>query len=170
VTRMFFPTTALLALFTLGCGQPRPTLQERNKDVLRRAHEEVWSKGNLAVADELYDTNYVLHSTYGPDAKGLTEFKKGVIEQRIAFPDWNEHVEQIVAEGDLVVTRFTSTGTHKGDWVGIPPTGKRLKVQEISIHRVVNGKIVEQWASGDWDNAERQLGVVFPDPDKPVKQ
>jgi predicted ester cyclase/ketosteroid isomerase-like protein len=101
---------------------------EKNKAVLQRAHEEVWTKGNLAAADELYDPNYVYHATYGPDEKGLELFKKGIKDQHIAFPDWNEHVVQIIAAGDIVVTRFISSGTHKGPWVGIPPTGKRLKV------------------------------------------
>jgi len=138
---------------------------EKNKAVLRRAHEEVWSKGNLETADELYDPNYVYHATYGPDEKGLELFKKGVKDQHIAFPDWNEQVMQIIAAGDIVVTRFISSGTHRGPWVGIPPTGRRLKVQEIAIHRLANGKIVEQWDAGDWDQAEKQLGITLPAPD-----
>lgn len=136
---------AIGALLLTGCGA-----QDSGKKVLQRVHAEVWSQGNLAAADELYDPNYVFHATSGQDFKGRDGLKKSVIEKRAMFPDWNERLDQTVAEGDLVVTRFTCTGTHKA-------TGKHVEVHEIGIYRLAGGKIAEEWAAGDWPEVERQL-------------
>jgi steroid delta-isomerase-like uncharacterized protein len=164
-------TTILLvtffALFVLGCGKKEAPSLADNKAVIRRSHEEVWSKGNLAVVDELYAPNFVCHLVVGPEWRGPEGVKQGVARHRRSFPDWNEHVEDIIAEGDKVVTRFTSSGTHKGELAGIAPTGKQVKISEIAIYRIADGKIVEQWGIPDLQGMQRQLGVVFPvEPDK----
>ena len=134
-------------------------VEEQNKAILHRAHDEVWSKGNLQVVDELYAPNYVAHWTSGPDTHGLEQFKKIIMEAHTAFPDYTEKIEQIVAEGNLVVTRFTSSGTFTGNLMGIPPTGKRVSREEIAIHRIVDGKIMEQWTVADSLVLMQQLGM-----------
>lgn len=157
-------STLLYTSLAAGCGDD--DTQQRlaaNKAVVQRAQNDVWSSGKLEVADELYASDYVAHWTLGSDTRGLEEFKKLVREWRTSFPDWNEQIEQIVAEGDLVVTRFISSGTFKGDLLGIPPNGKSTTVQEVAIHRIVDGKIVEQWTVADDLGMQRQLDIVFPE-------
>ncbi len=132
---------------------------EENKALVRRTHSEVWSKGDMAAADEMYAPDYIGHWTGRPDTHGRDEFKAFVAEGRRLFPDWNETVEQIVAEGDLVVTRFTSRGTFAGE-PGVPPDGRQITMQEIAIHRIVDGKIAEQWTVADILGMQQQLGTL----------
>jgi predicted SnoaL-like aldol condensation-catalyzing enzyme len=117
---------------------------ERNKDLVRRAHDEVWSRGNLKAIDEIYAPDYVAHWVGGPDSRGRDAFKQFVADAYKRAPDRNETVDQIVAEGDLVVTRFTTRGTFDSA-PGEPPQRKQITLQEIAIHRIRDGKIAEQW-------------------------
>ena len=77
-----------------------------------------------------------------------------------AFPDLHETVEDIFAEGDKVVTRFTMRGTHQGELMGIPPTGKQVTMTGMTIHRIVSGKIVEDWVVADFLGMMQQLGTI----------
>ncbi len=137
---------------------------EQNKALARRNLEEVWSKGNLAVADEIFAPDYVSHQhshAGGPqDVRGREALKTFVLEFRQAFPDFYDIVEDQVAEGDKVVTRFTSVGTQRGPLMGIEPTNKQVRWSGIAIDRVVGGKIAEEWVSWDMMGMMQQLGVV----------
>jgi predicted ester cyclase len=148
---------------------------EQNKAVVRRIHQDVWSnpdnKRALEAADQTYAPDFVMHDWTG-DTRGLAEFKKGLLEWRTAFPDWSEHVQDILAEGDLVVTRFTSGGTQQGDLAAvpglspaIPGRGRRLRLTELNLWRIVNGKASEQWDVYDNWGASIQLGLI--DPQRP---
>lgn len=135
---------------------------EENKTIERRYMEEVWTKGNLAAVDELVSTNYVDHNPMpdvSPDLQGLKQF---VTVVRAAFPDWYATTEDMIAEGDKVVVRFTGRGTHKGEFMGIPATGKQLTMMAIAIHRIAGGKIVENWLQADMLGMMQQLGAVPP--------
>ncbi len=134
---------------------------EENKAIASRYLEELMNKGNLAVVDELYATNFVAHGLPGmtPDREGYKQF---VANAHIALPDFHSTVEDIIAEGDKVVQRFTARGTHKGEFMGIPPTGKQVIITGIAIDRIVGGKIVENWANMDMLGMMVQLGVVPP--------
>ena len=132
---------------------------EENKALVRRAYKEVFNKGNMAVVDELYTANYVLHDPSGP-VQGPEGIKQYVTMLRSAFPDMHITIEDAVAEGDTVVVRTTGRGTHKGDFMGIPPTGKQVTVAGITIIRIVNGKAEEAWYNGDDLGLLQQLGVV----------
>ena len=135
---------------------------EENKTIERRYMEEVWTKGNLAAVDELVATNYVDHTPMpgaSPDLQGLKQF---VTVVTAAFPDWHATTEDMIAEGDKVVVRFTGSGTHKGGFMGIPPTGRQLTMMAIAIHRIAGGKIVENWLQADMLGMMVQLGVVPP--------
>jgi steroid delta-isomerase-like uncharacterized protein len=134
-------------------------VEEQNKKIVRRTHDEVWSNGNMEIIDELYSTDYVAHWTSGPDTQGLDELREVIIEARNTFPDLTENIEQIIAEGDLVVTRFSSSGTFKGDIMGISPKDQKVTRQEIAIHWIVDGKIVEQWTVADSLVLMQQLGM-----------
>ena len=104
---------------------------EENKAKVRRVWEEVMNKGNLAVADELMPANYIFHGPGGIDAKGPEGFKQYVTIYRTAFPDLHCTIEDMVAEEEKVVSRFTLRGTHLGDMMGIPPTGKKAEIVGI---------------------------------------
>ena len=135
---------------------------EENKAIELRFLEEVVNKGNLAVIDELVATDFVDHTAppgLAPDREGYKQF---FAMSRSAFPDMHSTLEDMFAEGDKVVQRFTVRGTHKGEWMGIPPTNKRMEIGGIAIHRLAGGKIVEDWANMDMLGAMQQLGVVPP--------
>ena len=136
-------------------------MSEQNKAIINRLYEEVWNKGNLEVIDEIQTTNYVDHGPSSTDiTNGLEEFKQLVTMYRNSFPDLNFAVEEIFAIEDKVARRWTVTGTHQGELMGIPPTGKQVVVAGISISRINGGKIEETWDAWDTGDLLRQLGVI----------
>ena len=135
---------------------------EENKALIRRFYEEI-SKGNLAVVGELVATDLVEHSPFVP---GQASGRQGTVELftmiHAAFPDLRITAEDMVAEGDKVVARGTMSGTHKGEFIGIAPTGKQVTVVLIEIIRIVAGKMVEHWNVVDSLGMMQQLGTVPP--------
>ncbi len=130
---------------------------EQNKQMALYLHREIWSNGNLDLCDEVYAQDFVCHFLVGPEWHGPEDVKDHIKALRAAFPDWREEVEDIIAEGDQVVTRFTSHGTHRGTFQGILATGKAVVVREVAIFRFENGKIVEQWGFPDIAGLRNQL-------------
>jgi len=136
-------------------------MSDANKNVVRRLFEEVWNKGNLPVADELFAENYSHHDSSTPEfGRGPASEKKRANLYRTAFPDVRLTVEDIIAEGETVTARWSCKGTHKGDLGGIAPTGKHFTISGISIARFTNGKMVEGWVNWDALGLMQQLGVV----------
>jgi len=136
---------------------------EENKANTRRFYEEVWGKGNLDVADELSAENFVDHNQFNPDLPpGIEGFKQMVPMFRTAFPDLQFNIEDMIAEGDKVVSRLTIRATHKGEFMGISPTGKQAAITAIDIVRFVDGKMVERWGEVDMLRLMQELGVVPP--------
>jgi len=115
--------------------------------------------------DKIWTTNVVFHSGVGREIRGLKDFKQFFNAYYDAFPDIHWTLDDLVVEGDKVAVRCTVTGTHKGEFMGIPPTNKKVKVQAFAIDRVVGGKIVEEWGISDTLGLMQQLGVV-PTPKK----
>ena len=136
-------------------------MSEGNKFVIRRSFEELWNKGNLSLADELFTPNYAHHDPSTPDfGRGPESEKKRATLYRTAFPDLQLTIEDIIAEGQTVVARWSCRGTHKGDLSGIAPTGKQVTISGVSIARFTNGKMVEGWVNWDALGLMQQLGVV----------
>ena len=134
---------------------------DTNKAIIRRWLDEGWSQGNLAVADELIDPNFVVHGAGGQTvSSGPEGVKQLVATWRAGFPDGQMSVDDLFAEGDKVVIRMTWRGTHQGDFYGIAPTGRQVVVTSMGIDRVVNGKIVEGWGEVDMLGMYQQLGAV----------
>lgn len=132
---------------------------EENKAIYRRFIEEVWNRGNVAVADEILAPDATAPSA--PQLPPGPEGVKAVVQVfRIAFPDFYMTIEDILAEDDKVVARFTEGGTHQGTFMGIAPTGKQVTFTEIAIIRMVNGKIVESRWEVDMLGLYEQLGIV----------
>lgn len=136
-------------------------MSDANKNVIRRVFEEVWNKGNVAVADELFTPNYAHHDPSTADqGHGPEGEKKRANLYRSAFPDLHFTIEEVIADGDKVVARYSARGTHKGELNGIAPTGKSTNVSGVTIVRIANGKIAESWVNWDALGLMRQLGVV----------
>jgi len=134
---------------------------EENKAISRRADEELFDRGNLDVADELFAPNFVYHEpASGEEWHGPESVRQYATMMRAAFPDLQYTVEDQIAEGDKVVTRYTASGTHRGELMGIAPTGSRVEITGISITRVEDGKIGEIWENYDALGMMRQLGVI----------
>jgi steroid delta-isomerase-like uncharacterized protein len=135
---------------------------EENKAIARRAYEEVFSKGNFSLADELYASAHVNHFPGNPPGlpSGLEGLKQLIAFYRSAFPDLHFTVEDQIAEGDRVVTRTTSTGTNTGPLMSVPATGKSVVVTGIQIDRIADGKIVETWGNFDQLGLFQQLGII----------
>ena len=151
-----------IVLFTItGCVFSQENYLERNKELVRRMDKEVWNKGNLEILDELYSPKFVWHFLpTGSETTGLKSLREEVRNHRKAFPDWTEEIKHIIAEGDLVVIHFVSKGTNTGSFMGNPPTGKSVKINEMSIFRIEDGKIAEQWLIPDLLSLNQQLGFI----------
>lgn len=137
-------------------------MSDQNKALARRGLEEIWNQGKLAVIDELVASNATYHDPNVPGGKftGPEGMKQFVQIYKEAFPDVRITINDQIAEGDKVCTRWTATGTHKGALMGIAPTGKYATVTGVDIDRFQGGKVVESWASYDMHGMLQQLGVV----------
>lgn len=134
---------------------------EANIALVRRWIEEAFNNGNLSRADQVFAANYVDHDPGTPDLPTGPEAARQVVTTyRTAFPDVHLTIDDIVAIGDRLIFRWTATGTHQGDLRGIPATGKRATVTGITISRVANGKVVEDYTSWDTLGLMQQLGLA----------
>jgi steroid delta-isomerase-like uncharacterized protein len=132
---------------------------EDNKAIVRRLYEEVFNQRRLALVDELCTTTHVFHNP-PTTLHGREEFKQLLSVYLTAFPDARFTVEDELAEGDRVASRYTFRGTHQGELMGIPPTGKQVTVTGIILNRIAGGKVAEGWLNFDALGMLQQLGVV----------
>ena len=133
---------------------------EESKVIVRRFWG-VWEEGNLDLVDELLASDYTNHSPATPDQPTDLEGVKAVVSMfRSGMPDLSVVIEDMIAEGDKVVVRYTLEGTHEGELFGVPPTGQRLSIKSISVERVSDGKIREHWRITDSLDMMQQLGVI----------
>ncbi|WP_435152376.1 ester cyclase [Haladaptatus sp. DFWS20] len=138
---------------------------DESKAVVRRLINEFVNEGDESIADELLAPDYV---RYDPDApsgvQGPDEFTAMIGMFQSAFPDGEISIEEMIAEGDLVVFRGTERGTHDGEFMGHEPTGETFEITGLAMHRVEDGRITETWANWDMLGLLQQLGIV-PVPD-----
>jgi C-1 hydroxylase len=128
---------------------------EENKAIVRR-FVEAYNERKLDLIDDFVAPNYLDH-TNKVGREGLKQlFDVGLI----AFPDWHETIEDIIAEGDKVWVRLSYTGTHKGEFMGLAPTGKKITSKAVDIYRIVNGKLAEYWNVTDNVNIFKQIGAI----------
>ena len=133
---------------------------EANKDVVRRFVEQFWNRGDIAAIGTLMATDAVIHQPAVGGLAGFTQFNRAM---RSAFPDWRSTPEELVAEGDVVVERWTGRGTHRGAFQGIAPTGRQVVVPGVVFYRIEEGRIVEFRGSFDMLSMLQQLGAA-PEP------
>lgn len=117
---------------------------------------EVWNAGNVDLIPEVYSNDFVGHFP-GGDIHGHAGIRDVVTHHRLAFPDWTEQIEDLVFEGDTVAVRFSSTGTNLGPNRGRPATNRSVRISEMAIYRIVDGKIAEQWVVPDTHSLLQQL-------------
>jgi steroid delta-isomerase-like uncharacterized protein len=134
---------------------------EQNKALFRRLVEEIFNKGNVSTIDEFLAPNFVEREVLPPGTPSGREGVKQLTRMfRTAFPDFNVNIDDLVAEGDKIVARTTWSGTQKGEFMGIPPSGKRVSFDVIDIIRISDGKGVEHWGVMDSSAMMQQLGVI----------
>lgn len=141
------PSTAQSIITSNKLQEGGHRMAEQNKTLFKRYVDEVYHKRNVAFIDEFLDPN-------------LVEHREDIYAFLGAFPDLHVTVEDLIAEGDKIVGRVTLTGTHQGELMGIPATGKKVSFSEILIGRISNGKVVELWEVGDTMTMMQQLGVI----------
>ena len=136
-------------------------MSEQNKATAKRFYD-AWTSGELDAFDEIIAPNYQDHDTQNPNAStpGPAGAKRTAEMYRSAFPDSHFEIEQQLADGDYVTTRWTANGTQDGELMGMPASGKQVAVSGITIDRFENGKIVEGWTNWDTLGMMQQLGVV----------
>ena len=128
---------------------------------MSRFYEEILNKGDLAVADEIYAADYVVHGAPPGTPPGPEAVKQSVTRIRTAFPDFHITIDDMIAEGDKVVVRRTLRGTHQGEFNDMPPTGKKVTSTSMYIHRIADGKFAETWVeAGAHMGLLQQLGAV----------
>jgi steroid delta-isomerase-like uncharacterized protein len=138
---------------------------EPAKHIIERFVEELWNGRRLDVADQIFSEDCVTHQLRSgvlaePAYRGPEKMKEHISGWLMSFPDLRFNVEQMIAEADRVVTQLVMEGTHQGTWMGISPTGKRLQIRMITIHRIANGKIAEDWVLVESLGFFQQLGAV----------
>ncbi len=162
--KQFFPQVISITLFILllSCEtqNAKAAEGEKNLALLKRFYTEVCNQGNIDLIDELIAPDVVDHEEFpglAPNREGVKQFFRYF---RSAFPDLHFQVDDIFAAGDKVVARVSIHGTHKGEFLGVAPTGKKISVQAFDILRFADGKIVEHWGLTDSMTMMQQLGAI----------
>jgi steroid delta-isomerase-like uncharacterized protein len=143
-----------------GAGEAQPSDAETNRVVARRFGEEVWGRGDVQAADEVLAEDFIEHRPAPGQGPGREGHKQVLKVWRAAFPDLTISVDDLLADGDRVVLRWTAHATHRGELMGMPATGRRVTLTGIDILRIVDGRIVERW--GEFNSTEmlQQLGAL----------
>jgi steroid delta-isomerase-like uncharacterized protein len=135
------------------------------KQIITRFVKELWNARRLDVADEIFSEDCVTHPLRSgalaeASRRGPKVMKEHISAWLMSFPDLQFNIEQMIAERDRVVSQLVMEGTHQGMWMGISPTGKRILIRMITIHRIANGKIAEDWVLVESLGLFQQLGVL----------
>ena len=156
-----------VSFLVISACEKRIDITAENKAIVERL-VELWNTGDLSIADKLFATDFVNHDPGRPNVTDLESYKGWVVENHTAFPDFHVEVHDMIAENNKVASRWTVSGTHKGEFLNIPPSGNKVTITGIEISRLANGKIVEVWWSYDRLGMMQQLGVIPPMPDTPL--
>jgi steroid delta-isomerase-like uncharacterized protein len=133
---------------------------DQNKRLVDTFIQELFSKGDLGAVDRYLHRDFVDHDPpFGAAPPGAEGLREAARMMRRALPDWHSDLDQLVAEADIVVERFTASGTHRGELMGVAPTGKTLVLSGINIFRIDGDRIVERWGRLDELGLFRQLGL-----------
>jgi steroid delta-isomerase-like uncharacterized protein len=156
---------ALLLIAGLtACATSQPhtkenTMTHQNREQLTNFMDEVMSKGNIDAADKYMHADAIDHAPWPGQPANLEGFKAGLAQLRTSFPDLKVDIERLVSEGDMIVSHFAISGSHLGEFMGAPATGKTFRVEAIDIIRMDEGKIAEHWGLMDTASMGEQLGL-----------
>lgn len=132
-----------------------------NRTIIRRLYQEVWNERKVQVVDELLSASHALQDPNWPGSQvGPELYKRRVAELLRGFPDLCFTVEDTIAEGEKVVACWTLSGTHQGEFMEVPATGRKISVEGITIHHIKNGKILDSYTRWDALGLMRQLGGI----------
>lgn len=127
------------------------------KSLVRRFYSELWNAWSVRALEELISPDIVFHGSIGTAVKGIEEFRQYVNRIRSAFPDFHNHIEELIAEGAKVAAKLTYTGTHQGELFGFPGTGRKITYPGLAIFEFNEGKIVRGYVLGNTESLKRQL-------------
>jgi steroid delta-isomerase-like uncharacterized protein len=136
-------------------------MSEQNKTLARRWFEDLFNRGDLDAAQEILSAEFVDHLPR-EEERGLEELKQYIMKYRAAFPDIRDTIDELVAEGEKVVVRWTSRGSHQGEFMGVAPTGRLVTFGGMRLFRIAENKIAESWVNIDQLGLLEQLGIVIP--------
>lgn len=149
------------ALLSISSCRRQSAPGEANKEIIKTYYEQVWNKGRVDLLDDLLSADYINHTPSTPNPPiGAAGLKPIVLAIRRAFPDLHYQIEDIIVTSDRVVARVVMTGTQTGNLFGIPPTGKSIRINQINIEQIKNGKITEHWRVTDELTMMKQLGLI----------
>jgi steroid delta-isomerase-like uncharacterized protein len=138
---------------------------QRNKEIVRIVTEKGFNEGDFDGLEQYFASEYQVHAPgIQQPLSGSGAFRFAVEMWRAAFPDIHVTVEDIAGEGEKVYCRFITRGTHTGELMGVPPTGKKITVHEMSCHRVVGGKVTESWIGDNVPSIFQQIGALVQAP------
>ena len=139
----------------------RNSMSAANKAIIRRLYEEVWNQRKLELINEIISPSHALQApNVGGTAVGPEAYKRQVLRLLAGYPDLRWTIEDLIAEEDKVVACWSMSGTHKGEYLGVPATNKNVSVDGITIHHITNGKIMDSYSNYDALGMMQQLGVV----------
>ncbi len=144
--------------------------EQDNKALVRRSCEEIFNQGKLDAVEKYFADDWVDHNPSPGAPTGPEAIRNYYRIVQSGFPDLRARVEPLVAEGDLVASRWTLEGTHQGEYFGEKPTGKRISVTTIGIDRIANGKIVESWGEASEGFYKKLTGKPLPEPKEVVSR
>jgi steroid delta-isomerase-like uncharacterized protein len=160
ITLIVFAGFVMLSSAQCQRRAERSVSTENNKTAVYRLVEEAWNRGNMAVANELLSPDYILHIPAREESVNREGYKQAISMYRTALSDFHLAIEEMIAENDRVVVRWTISGKHKGPYMGIAPTDKLVVLTGMSIRRIADGKIAEEWVVSDTLGLMQQMGAI----------
>jgi len=157
----FFLLFMGVSFLVISACEKEVDIESENKAILDRV-DDIWNTGDLANIDDIFAIDFINHDPNAPDVNDLEGYKEFIVMTRSGFPDFHVTIEDMIAEGDKVVSQWIARGTHQGELFGMPPTGKKASWTGITVYRFAGGKIVEAWWSKDMLGLLKQLGIIPP--------
>ncbi len=156
MNREFFVVLTSILVLCSCQSTDKDANREKNKEVVLEYHK-VWNGNEIDNLNEILTSDFVCHYLTSEEWVGIDNSKEAISDWRTLFPDWHEEIVDIIQEKDKVVTRYKATATHTRTYEGIDSTGAKIEIYEVSIYRVSDGKIAEQWAFPDDPSIKTQI-------------
>jgi len=156
MNKAFLTILTIVLLFCSCQSTDKNSVLEKNKEVVLEYHK-VWNEGTYENLNDILTPDFVCHYLTSEEWTGIEDSKKAISDWRAIFPDWDEEIVDIIQEKDKVVTRYKATATHTKRYEGIDSTGAKIEIYEVSIYRIHNGKIAEQWCFPDDPSIKTQI-------------